>query len=111
VQVQVGIATIEGSLTLTNQPVELVNLAPGLMAEVSPLTVDVIISGPLPLLDQLSQADLRITLDLTGLIKGIYQLIPTIELRIAEIRVESILPGSVEVLIVDAPSPTPTPRR
>ena len=111
VQVQVGIATIEGSLTLTNQPVELVNLAPGLMAEVSPLTVDVIISGPLPLLDQLSQADLRITLDLTGLIKGTYQLIPTIELRIAEIRVESILPGSVEVRIVDAPSPTPTPRR
>jgi YbbR domain-containing protein len=81
------------------------------MAEVSPLTVDVIISGPLPLLDQLTQADLRVTLDLSGLTRGTYQLIPTIELRIAEIRVESILPGSVEVRIVDAPSPTPTPRR
>ena len=111
VQVQVGIATIEGSLTLTNQPVELVNLSPGLLAEVSPLTVDVIISGPLPLLDQLTQADIRITLDLSGLALGTYQLIPTIELRIAEIRVESILPGSVEVRIVNAPSPTPTPRR
>jgi YbbR domain-containing protein len=111
VQVQVGVATIEGSVTLINQPVTLLNLAPGLMAEVSPLTVDVIVSGPLPLLDQLTQADLRVTLDLSGLIRGTYQLIPTIELRIAEIRVESILPGSVEVQILDAPSPTPTLRR
>jgi len=110
VQVQVGIATIEGSATLINQPVELINLPPGLMAEVSPLTVDVIISGPLPLLDQLTQADLRITLDLTGLTRGTFQLNPTIELRIAEIRVESILPGSVEVRLSTARPPTATPR-
>jgi len=110
VQVQVGIATIEGSLTLTNQPVELVNLSPGYKADVSPVTVDVILSGPLPLLDQLTQADIRITLDLSNLTKGTFQLIPTIELRIAEIRVESILPGSVEVQITDAPTPTPTRR-
>ena len=110
VQVQVGIATIEGSLTLTNQPVELVNLSPGYEADVSPATVDVILSGPLPLLDQLTQADIRITLDLSNLTKGTFQLIPTIELRIAEIRVESILPGSVEVQITDAPTPTPTRR-
>ncbi len=110
VQVQVGIATIEGSLTLTNQPVELVNLSPGYQADVSPATVDIILSGPLPLLDQLTQADIRITLDLSNLTKGTFQLIPTIELRIAEIRVESILPGSVEVQITDAPTPTPTRR-
>jgi len=110
VQVQVGIATIEGSLTLTNQPVELVNLSPGYKADVSPATVDIILSGPLPLLDQLSQADIRITLDLSNLTKGTFQLIPIIELRIAEIRVESILPGSVEVQITDAPTPTPTRR-
>lgn len=110
VQVQVGVATIEGSLTLTNQPVELVNLAPGLTAEASPNLIDVIISGPLPLLDQLSQSDIRITLDLTDLGTGTFQLVPTIELRIAEIRVESILPGSVEVRIEVAPAPTPTPR-
>jgi len=111
VQVQVGIATIEGSLTMTSQPVEFLNLDPSMTAEVSPQTVDVILSGPLPILDRLTTADLRVVVDLNGLTAGIYQLHPTVELQVSEIRVESILPESVEVRIQKAPLPTPTPKR
>ena len=111
VQVQVGIATIEGSLTMTSQPVEFLNLDPSLAAEVSPQTVDVILSGPLPILDRLTTADLRVVVDLNGLTAGTYQLHPTVELQVSEIRVESMLPESVEVRIQKAPLPTPTPKR
>lgn len=99
VLIQAGVSAIESSVTLAGEKVEIVGLANGLSAVVSPLTVDVIVSGPLPLLDTLTRQDVRITVDLTGLTKGIHQLTPKIEVLISDVIVESILPNTIEVVI------------
>jgi YbbR domain-containing protein len=97
VNVQVGIAAIESSVTLTNMPVEVINLPQGLSAKISPQTVDVIISGPMPLLDTLTPADVKIVLDLSEQKAGTFQLTPKTILQISELRVESIVPASIEI--------------
>lgn len=110
VSVQVGIAAIESSITLSAMQVEVVGLAAGQAAKISPETVDVILSGPLPLLDSLSKSDVRVIVEMNGEKLGTYQRVPRVEIKISELRVESILPGTVEVTIIQAPRPTPTPR-
>ncbi|MGD0610805.1 MAG: CdaR family protein [Anaerolineales bacterium] len=107
VQVQVGVAPIEGSLTMSYRPVEIIGLVPGLEAHLSPQTVDVILSGPLPVLDALLASDVHVQVDLSRLPIGIYQLTPTVKISNQQVAVESILPGTVEVII--APPVTPTP--
>ena len=72
VLVQVSVAAIEGSLTLS-VPVEAINLSPDLQAIISPATVDVIVSGPLNVLDQLSPSNFRVIVDLADLPPGVYQ--------------------------------------
>jgi YbbR domain-containing protein len=117
VEVQVGVAAIEGSLTIADIPIEVIGLAEGLRAAVSPETVAVILSGPLPVLEQLSAQDVRVFVDLTGEDVGTYQIVPEVEFMIEELQVDSILPGSVEIIITLAPrielrqtvTPTGTP--
>ncbi len=108
VLVEVAIDAIEGSLTLADQPIETVGLAEGLSAGTSPLTVTVILSGPLPLLETLTAQDVRVIVDVTDLQPGTYQLTPSVEFLITGIRVETILPASVQVTIsVGTPTPNP----
>ncbi|HCB00884.1 MAG TPA: hypothetical protein DEP19_00735 [Anaerolineae bacterium] len=108
VLVQAGVSPIEGSVTLANEIIEIVGLENGLTAVVSPNSVDVILSGPLPLLDTLTRQSIRATVDLTGLSAGTYQITPKVEILISNIIVESILPNAVEVVISPI-NPTPTP--
>jgi YbbR domain-containing protein len=108
VQVQVGIAAIEGSITLNNMRIELVGLAEGIFGRVSPETVDVIISGPLPLLDGLKSRDVSVVVEMNGEDVGNYQRTPRVLLKSAELSVESILPGSVEVNVIGRVTITPT---
>jgi YbbR domain-containing protein len=110
VQVTVGISPIQTSLTLLNQSINVIGLSEGLAAQVLPQTVDVIISGPLPALDALAPKDVIVTVDVTGLARGTYQLNPKVEVLVDNVLVESILPGTVEVVISIPPTPTPTPR-
>lgn len=107
VQVDVGISPIQSNLTLSNIKVEVVGLTEGLVAVISPLEVDVILSGPAPLLDTLKIQDIRVIVDVTELTPGTYQLKPRVEILVSDIRVESILPNTVEVTILPAVVPTP----
>lgn len=99
VAVQVGIAAIEGSLTLTDKKVEVIGLLDAFEATTSPATVDVILSGPLPVLDQLISSEVRVVIDLTGEPMGTYQRVPTVQVNQPDVRIESILPGSIEVIV------------
>ncbi len=109
VEVQVGISPIQTSITLSNQPINVIGLPEGLAATVAPQTVDVIISGPLPLLEALTPQDIIVSVDVTELGAGTYQLTPKIEVLVENIVVESILPGTIEVtLAIGTPTPTPT---
>jgi YbbR domain-containing protein len=110
VNVVVGIAAIEGSLALNDMPIEVINLGPGLTASLSPETLNLIVSGPLPLLDRLLSGDVRIIIDLGGISPGTYQMIPRVELAISEVQVQSVLPSSIEVVVEVQGTPTPTPR-
>ena len=110
VQVRISITPIEGGLTVERAPV-IQGLTPGLTAHVSPETVDVIIAGPLPRLDSLRVADVRVVLDLSGLPVGTYTITPTVVLP-EGIRMESMIPGTVEVDIeLSTSTPTSTPTR
>lgn len=106
VLVQVAVAAIEGSLTLT-VPVEAIGLSPELAAIISPASVDVIISGPLNVLEQLSPSNFRVIVDLTDLPPGVYQRQVIVDLQPDQVRVQTTLPESVEVTIDLAPIPTP----
>lgn len=108
VLVQVSIAAIESSLAVS-LPVEIVGLTPGLQASVAPTTVDVILAGPVPELDELEPKDIRVKVDLAGYGVGTYQIIPIVDFLPDKIYKVSILPATVEVTITLAPSPTPTP--
>lgn len=110
VLVQVGVTAIEGSLTVGFRPVEVIGLGPGLTAQVSPVTVDVILSGPLPALDSLRASDVRVSVDVSGRGPGTYQLTPTISILAGGVSVESILPGTVQVTIASKSPGTPRPR-
>jgi YbbR domain-containing protein len=110
VLIQVGISPIESSITLAGEKVEIVGLDPTLSAQVSPATVDVIVSGPLPLLDTLTRQDVRVTVTLTGLNAGVYQIAPKVEALISNVIVESILPNTMEVVITRSSSTTATPK-
>ena len=87
VLIQAGISPIESSLTLSNEIVQVVGLPPGMTVQVLPPTVDVIVSGPLPLLDTLTRQDIRVTVDLSGLTVGTHQLTPKVEILIADVQV------------------------
>jgi YbbR domain-containing protein len=103
--VQVSIAAIESSLAIS-LPVEVIGLAPGLKAFVTPATVDVILSGPVPVLNTLSPTDVRMVVDLSGYEAGTYQFIPEVIILPEQVEKVSMLPSTVEVTITVAPTPT-----
>jgi len=109
VLIQAGVSPIESSLTLSGEKVEVIGLPSGMSAQISPASVDVILSGPLPLLDTLTRQDVRVSVDVTGLGPGTHQLTPKIEILISDVAVESVLPGTVEVVLILNSTPTPRP--
>ncbi len=108
VLIQAGVSPIESSLTLADEKVQILNLPPGMTAQVSPPVVDVIVSGPLPLLDTLTRQDVRVTVNLDGLGAGIHQLTPKVEILISNVVVESILPSTIEIILTKTGPPLPT---
>jgi hypothetical protein len=102
VEVQVGVATIEGSLTFEGMRISIIGLENGLQAQISPEVVDVIVSGPLPELEKLTPLDIQIILDLTDETVGKINRTPRVEFTSGEIRLESLLPSSIEVTITRA---------
>ena len=108
VQVQVSISPIQTSVTLPNLPINVNGLSEGLSAQVFPQTVDVILSGPVPVLEALTAEDITVSVDATGLNVGVYQLEPKVNALVENISIQSILPGKVEVVIAVPSTPTPT---
>ncbi len=108
VLVQVNIAAIEYSLQV-ERVLEMRGLSVGLSATTSPETVDVLLLGPLTVLDGLSLEDVRVILDLEGLGPGTYQVTPQVEVLPEGLRAENVLPSQVEVIVVlGTPTPSPT---
>ncbi|MBI3959549.1 MAG: hypothetical protein HY328_12140 [Chloroflexi bacterium] len=113
VLVTVGISPIESSATVSRRPV-VIGLSELLTATVSLSRVDILVSGALPRLDALGPSDVRVTLDLTGLVPGSHVVLPNV-FTPEGIVVENVIPQAVEVVIeslvptVEATPETPTP--
>lgn len=109
VVIQAGISPVQSSLTMSSEPVKITGLASELHAQVAPLAVDVIIAGPLPILNTLTHQDVRVTVDASGLAAGTYQLTPTVQILASNVTVESLLPATVEVILAPNAQPTAKP--
>lgn len=106
VTVKVSISPIENSVKVTRR-LTLSGLPDGLYAIPSPDTISLILNGPVPLLDSLKPEDVRVVIDLSNLSVGTYQLTPTVVTSSSDIKAQSILPDTVEVVITSTPPPTP----
>ena len=109
VLVQAAISPIQSSFTLSGQKVEVTGLPPNLDSQTSPSTVDVILAGPLPTLDILRRQDVQVTVDVSGLTPGTYQLTPSVQVLASNVTVESLLPATVEVILTPGAGPTSQP--
>jgi len=107
VMVTVNVTPIESTLALQSELI-IQGLSPGLEAVPSPQVVDVTLSGPLPKLELLKPENVQVTLNLFDLEQGTHKVVPT-AIAPEGIKVESILPDTIEVEISIAPTPTPTP--
>jgi len=97
--VQISIQPLLGGQTIRSE-LELRQLSFGLTATASPTAVDVILSGPLPALQELQPSDVRTVLNLFGLTRGTHKVTPEVVLPEGlGLEVKSIVPDIVEVTI------------
>jgi YbbR domain-containing protein len=99
ITVQVSISAIEDSITIS-RPIRYQGLEPGLSVTLSPAFVDVILSGPAPIIWSLKPADIDVFLDLTGKGPGTYKLTPEVN-KPNELQLVTLSPEQVEVVIVE----------
>ncbi|MGD8456205.1 MAG: CdaR family protein [Anaerolineales bacterium] len=101
VQVQVGIAAVETSISLS-VPIGIIGLGTGLEAVVSPESVDIFLTGPLPILDDLTTDDIIIFVDLTDLEAGSHLVGLQVEILPERVVQEAINPDTIEVTIIES---------
>lgn len=107
VLVRVSIAAVQSSMPIANVPIQVIGLPETFSAVLAPEMVTLLVSGPLPILDEINPADIQVVLDLTDYEIGTYQLEPVVELPSDEVQVDSIQPGLIDIEIIRAPTPTP----
>ena len=78
VLIQIGVSAIESSDTL-KVPIQIVGLTSGLEAVLPYLDIDLLISGPIPILDILVPGDILLVIDLTDYEIGTYLVTPIVE--------------------------------
>jgi YbbR domain-containing protein len=100
VLVQVNVTALETNMLISRE-IEIIGLLPGLRADVSPAQVSVRVSGPVPVLDNLTLRDIRVVVDLSNLEIGVHTLEPTIEILPSDIILEDVSPTTVEVVILE----------
>ncbi|MGB8644666.1 MAG: CdaR family protein [Anaerolineae bacterium] len=98
VTVKVSVEPVLGGITIRRSVTSAENRCE-LPIAVSPDTVEVILSGPLPILQSLTQDDVQIVVDVAGCAPSTVQVTPRAVNLPNSIRVESIVPNTVEVNI------------
>ncbi len=108
VLVRLSIAAQEGTLPIS-LPIEAIGLPPDMEASFIPESVDLLLAGPLPILNNLKPAEIRLVANLNGMEPGVYQVTPIVDLLPSQVRVIFIQPETVAATIIRPPTPTPTP--
>lgn len=99
VEVKVEIEPVVSSVSLSEIQMEPTGLASNLSAVIVPDKANIILTGPIPLLNTLFVNDLRVLIDLTGRLPGVYSIEAEPILNIPGLEIESISPATFEVTI------------
>jgi YbbR domain-containing protein len=99
VSVRVRIEPQQGARTVSRR-IEIVGVTRPLTATVSPPSIDIVLVGPLPLLNTLRENDVRVQADATNLPVGAHQIAPAI-ITPEGITVQSVLPSTVQIDVQD----------
>jgi YbbR domain-containing protein len=105
ITVRVSVTPILSGQTVRRK-VTLQGLRAGLAATISPEFVDVIISGPLPNLQAIPLEAAGVMLDATGLGTGIYPVKPRVLGVNDPLKVQSLVPDTIQLTITDQTAPT-----
>lgn len=97
VAVRVQIEPQQGARTISRRPT-VTGVTTPLTATLSPPTVDIVLAGSLPQLNQLAEEDVRVEVDASNLPAGVHQVEPTVTTPDG-ITVQSVLPATVQVEI------------
>lgn len=103
IAVQIEISPIMGSRDLRLEPV-IRGLDLGLTRTVPIKTVDLVVSGPLPVLEALDGGSTQVILDLSGLESGVHS-VPLQAVVPEDVTVVSLLPAAIDITL----SPRSTP--
>ncbi len=102
IQMFISIQALQGSRKV-NVPVQVIGLAANQKVTLSPTAVDVILSGPLPVLDQIRIGDdIIVSVDVTGLAPGTYQLEPKVQIFRSEVAAESLFPTVISTVVIES---------
>jgi len=103
VDIQPVVVTVEIepilSSSVVQRPVEVRALGEGFEAILDPEEVRVFLFGPLPVLDTLTDNDVRVTIDLLNLITGTHVLEPFVSISVEDVEVRSTQPTRITVVI------------
>ena len=100
VLVRVRIEPQQGARTVSRKPLVL-GITDTLSVKVSPPTVDIVLAGPQPTLNGLTQDSVRVEVDAAGLGVGVHQLTPNVVVP-EGVTVQSVLPSTVQIEVTDA---------
>ena len=89
------------STKIYNQPIEVLGLSETLEATIEPDTVRVVLFGPSPVLDTLTEQEVRVSLDLFGLEPGEYSLEPDVDVPDRGLELRSLQPSVIEIIITE----------
>jgi len=90
----------QGARTVSRKPIVL-GITDTLSVKVSPPTVDIVLAGPQPTLNGLTQDSVRVEVDAAGLGVGVHQLTPNVVVP-EGVTVQSVLPSTVQIEVTDA---------
>lgn len=112
VQISVDARTI--TRQFTSVPIRTINVAASLsVTSLVPQSVDITISGPEPIVNELTLEDFRVTIDLQGRGAGTYTELPLTNEVLRSVNREELTittqPQSVNVVIAVPPTATPVP--
>ncbi len=111
-QVEVRVAvedTSATSQTLSNLPVNALNVPDGYEVTIQPETVDVSVQGTVSTLSGMTSDDITVVVDIRGLEAGTHIVTPVVALPDNAVISNGTSPASVEESIVPVGSPNPSP--
>ncbi|WP_376789231.1 YbbR-like domain-containing protein [Thermoflexus sp.] len=107
VEVRLRVEPILSTQVFQQVPIVVEGLRPGMIARLSPETVDVILRGPLPYVENLRPNELRVWIDVGDLERGTYTLTPTVTLSATVANLSwTLIPPNIQVSLAPAPTPT-----